>query len=37
MPGRRKDDLTGAIGAATEPNLSQDEINSFMKPAKVVL
>ena len=37
MQGRRKDDLTGAIGAATEPNLSQDEINSFMKPAKVVL
>lgn len=37
MQGRRSDDLTGAIGAATEPNLSQDEINSFMKPAKVVL
>jgi DNA-binding response OmpR family regulator len=37
VDGRRKDDLTGKIGAAIEPNLSQDEINSFMKPAKVVL
>jgi CheY-like chemotaxis protein len=37
IEGRRKDDTTGALGEAIEPNLSQDEINSFMKPAKVAL
>lgn len=35
--GRRRDDVKGQLGEATEPNLSQDEINSFMKPAKVAL
>ena len=35
--GRRADDLSGQLGNATEPNLSQDEINALMKPAKVVL
>jgi CheY-like chemotaxis protein len=37
IDGRRKDDPKGALGAAVEPNLSQDEIDSFMKPAKVAL
>ena len=37
MDGRRKDDATGALGDPVEPNLSQDEIDSFMKPAKVAL
>ena len=32
--GRRATDLSAEVGAATEPNLSQDEIDSFMKPAK---
>lgn len=32
--GRRSTDLSGDVGAATEPNLSQEEIDSFMKPAK---
>ncbi len=35
--GRRKEDVSAALGEATEPNLSQDEINSFMKPAKVAI
>lgn len=35
--GRRADDLSGRVGAAKEPNLSQDEINDLMKPAKVQL
>jgi DNA-binding response OmpR family regulator len=37
VDGRRSDDANGALGAAKEPNLSQDEIDSFMKPAKVAL
>jgi CheY-like chemotaxis protein len=37
VDGRRADDPKGALGAAKEPNLSQDEIDSFMKPAKVTL
>jgi len=37
IDGRRKEDPKGALGAAVEPNLSQDEIDSFMKPAKVAL
>ena len=36
MEGRRADDLAGEIGAANTPNMSQDEINMMMKPAKVV-
>lgn len=35
--GRRAEDLRGKIGAASEPNMSQDQINALMKPAKVVL
>lgn len=37
MDGRRHDDVNGVIGDAVEPNLSQDEINNLMKPAKVML
>jgi CheY-like chemotaxis protein len=37
MSGRRKDDLHAALGEATTPNLSQDQINGMMKPMKVVL
>jgi CheY-like chemotaxis protein len=37
MDGRRKDDVKGKLGDALEPNLSQDEINAMMKPAKVML
>jgi CheY-like chemotaxis protein len=37
MSGRRKDDLHSALGEATTPNLSQDQINNLMKPMKVVL
>ncbi len=35
VSGRRKDDLHSELGAATSPNLSQDQINSMMKPMKV--
>ncbi len=35
--GRRADDLSGKVGTAKEPNLSQDEINNLMKPSKVAL
>lgn len=35
--GRRITDLPPEVGAATEPNLSQDEIDSFMKPAKLAV
>lgn len=37
MDGRRRDDVKGDLGEAAEPNLSQDEINSMMKPSKVAL
>ncbi len=33
--GRRSGDLNDEIGAAIEPNMSQDEIDSVMKPQKV--
>ncbi len=33
--GRRKTDLAMEIGAAVEPNMSQDEIDSLLKPTKV--
>ena len=33
--GRRQDDLTAEIGAATEPNMSQAEIDAMVKPMKV--
>lgn len=35
--GRRSDDLKGKVGEASQPNLSQDQINALMKPAKVSL
>jgi hypothetical protein len=35
MDGRRCDDLTGDLAAASQPNLSQSEIDAPMKPAKV--
>ena len=33
--GRRKTDLTADIGAALEPNMSQDDIDNMLKPTKV--
>lgn len=33
--GRRKDDLSGDLGAAVEPNLDQDLIDQLMQPKKV--
>jgi len=33
--GRRQDDLPAEIGAATEPNMSQEEIDAMVKPTKV--
>ena len=33
--GRRRDDLPAEVGLAVEANMSQEEINSLMKPAKV--
>ncbi len=35
--GRRRDDLTSEIGFASEPNMSQNEIDMLIKPARVVL
>ncbi|MFA7262446.1 MAG: response regulator [Caulobacter sp.] len=35
MTGRRSGDLSAAVGHAETPNLSQDEIDSLMKPTKV--
>jgi CheY-like chemotaxis protein len=32
---RRSTDITSSVGEASEPNLSQVEIDSFMRPAKV--
>jgi CheY-like chemotaxis protein len=34
--GRRATDLSIEIGAATEPNMSQDEIDNLIKPMKVM-
>lgn len=33
--GRRSSDLSAEVGDAKEPNMSQDEIDSFIKPMKV--
>lgn len=35
--GRRHDDLNADLGAASEPNMSQDAIDMLMKPARVSL
>jgi hypothetical protein len=37
MTGRRSDDRSVKLKATGGPNLSQDEINALMKPAKVSL
>ena len=34
MQGRRDTDLTGEVGAAVDPNMSQDEIDSLLKPQR---
>jgi DNA-binding response OmpR family regulator len=33
--GRRKTDVNGELGVALEPNMSQDEIDSMLRPTKV--
>lgn len=35
--GRRGDDLKAPLGAADEPNLSQNEIDSLIKPQRVMI
>jgi DNA-binding response OmpR family regulator len=35
--GRRASDLSASVGAATEPNLNQDQINNVLKPQRVAL
>lgn len=35
--GRRKDDLSGKVGVAKEPNMVQDEIDNLMRPTRVSL
>jgi DNA-binding response OmpR family regulator len=37
MRGRRHDDMSGKIGFAKEPNMSQNEIDMLIKPSKVNL
>lgn len=37
IEGRRKDDLKGEVKEAQEPNMSQDQIDSIMKPQKVTV
>ncbi|MBO9708209.1 MAG: response regulator [Caulobacter sp.] len=37
IEGRRRDDLKGELGQPSGVNLSQDQINDMMKPAKVKL
>ena len=35
--GRRTGDLSAPLGEADEPNMSQDEIDSFIKPQRVMI
>lgn len=35
--GRRKGDLSAVIGEAVDPNMSQDDIDSLMKPQRMAL
>ncbi|NBB51358.1 response regulator [Rhizobium sp. CRIBSB] len=35
--GRRREDLSATVGEATQPNLSQDEINDVVKPQRASL
>lgn len=37
ISGRRKDDLNGKLSDEGAPNMSQDEINDLIKPAKVAI
>lgn len=37
MKGRRKDDLNAKLGLASEPNMSQNEIDMLVKPSRVIL
>ena len=37
VKGRRKDDLSAHVGAATDPNLDQSDIDMLMKPTRVSL
>lgn len=37
MKGRRKGDLSGNIGAATDPNMDQNDIDMLLKPSRVAL
>jgi hypothetical protein len=37
IEGRRHDDLKGDVSLASEPNLSQDQIDSLMRPTKASL
>lgn len=37
MPGRRTGDLSAHVGAATEMNMGQDDIDMLMKPRRVSL
>ena len=36
MKGRRHDDLSAEVGAASTPNLGQDEIDALFKPKAVI-
>lgn len=35
--GRRKSDVTGDLGEAVEPNMTQDQIDSLLRPTKIDL
>lgn len=35
--GRRREDLSSTVGKATQPNLSQDEVNDVVKPQRASL
>lgn len=37
IPGRRSDDLSGQLGDAIDPNMSQDEIDRLLKPQRMSL
>lgn len=37
VPGRRSTDLVGEIGAAVDPNMSQDEIDSLVPAKRIAL
>lgn len=37
VDGRRRDNLKGEVGEPQEPNMSQDQIDSIMKPQKVTV